>query len=239
MDGGWVCDECRSINRSGTDRCYSCHAVRTESQPVARRIDPPPDAPAGTAAWVVGPSATPQAVMEAVQRAAAAEMASFDPASVAAWQALGPDGQMWAAGSFTVVALGVALADGRLEPGELERSYLAIDRIGATTRSYVVNWALGILGDRELQTRVSETILSSPTAEPAFVAARAALGRLPEPDRARMTVALYEMAWSAITEKNGTPPTAGTIELQHLVGIIARLGLDLEASIAWVNENGR
>jgi hypothetical protein len=248
MDSGWVCGACKSINPLRSDRCYSCRGRRAETEDTRFGSGQPSDTPAavrdrsfettypGASVWVVSPASTPVAALEAVQREVAKEIERFDPDSVKAWRALDPEAQMWAAGSFILVGLAVAMADGKVEPGELERAFLKTDEIAAKTRSCVVNQALAIMSDRGLIETVMSAALPSP--EPAIRASREALGKVPEADRCRVTVALYVMAWSAITEAIGGPPTPETIELRQLLGIIVRLGLDLEGAAAWVKQHG-
>jgi hypothetical protein len=251
MEDGWVCGSCHSINRPRDKRCYSCHQERGATEDVRPRADRPSDTPAavrislpegmpaGASAWTVSPGTSPQAGLEAVMTAAAKEMERIDPASVKAWNSLAADDQLWLAGSFILVGLAVAMADGRIEPGEIERAFLKIDEINATTRSYVVTWATAILSDRSLMETVLSTAFGSPSPDRAFARSRAALEKLPEPDRCRMAAALYSNALDVITAKNGSPPTPDTIELRQLLATIARLGLDLAKSVEWVLKNGR
>lgn len=248
MDSGWVCGTCKSINPPRSDRCYSCRGRRAETEDERFGSGTPSDTPGavrdrsfeaahpGASVWMVSPASTPTAALEAVLREAAKEMERFDSDSVKAWQTLDPEDQMWVAGTFILVGLAVAMADAKVEPGELERAFLETDEIAAKTRSCVVNQALAIMGDRGLIETVMSTAL--PTPEPAIKASREALGKLPEADRSRVTAALYAMAWSAITAKNGSPPTPETIELRQLHGVLARLGLDLEETAAWVKQHG-
>ena len=248
---GWVCPGCRSINQPRTDRCYSCRLERDAADdrfvqsgeaagpPVAMRQPLPPGYHPGTAAiWHVGPTSTPSEAFEAVRRAAAEELADVDPASIRAWGRLDPNDQLWIAGSFILVGVAVAMADGKVEPGELERAFVKTDDLAAETRSFVVNWAIGLLGERSVPETVMSTAFSTSSPEPAIAASRQALARLPEADRYRMTIALHRMAWHAMTVKNGSPPTPATIELRQLHATIERLGLDLSAAVAWVQENG-
>ncbi len=248
---GWVCPGCRSINQPRTNHCYSCRLERDAADgpvvqsgqaggtPVAVRQPLPPGSQSGTnAIWHVGPTSTLSEAFEAVQRAAAEELADVDPESIRAWGSLDPNDKTWIAGSFILVGIAVAMADGKVEPGELERAFVKIDDLGAETRSFVVNWAIGLLGERSVHETVMSMAFATSTPEPAMAASRHALARLPEADRYRMTIALHRMAWHAMTVKNGSPPTPATIELRQLHATIERLGLDLSAAVAWVQENG-
>jgi hypothetical protein len=201
------------------------------------RVAPPIGSPPGIAVWKVGPGGSPMATLDAVHRAAAEEAASIDPDSVEAWRSLADEDQRWLAGSFFLVGFRVVLADGKVEPGEVERAWLKTDDIAAHTRSYVVNWAIGMMVDRQIAKTVTDAVLS-PSVEPAFAASRSALSKLPEPDRCRMAAALWTTALHAIAANYGSPPTPEMIEVRELIASIDRLGLDLTASMAWVETNG-